>query len=256
MRNEPTLAQKALAELLGTFILVFFGGMAVILSGGASALTFTNYGDLLAVGLAFGLALAGAIHAFGKISGGHYNPAVTTALLATRRMPLNEALVYYVAQLAGAMLAALCHALIFNFDQSAMFITIPGLNIGFGSAVLAEIIGTFLLVSVIFGVAVDGRAPAGWAGWMIGMAVTAGVLALGPVSGASFNPAVSLGPRVITALIGGSAQWNWLIVYIGGPLIGGVLAALIYDFVAHPNQAAEPLEHALQSEPTVGKGER
>ena len=248
---EPRLSQKALAELVGTWMLVFFGGMAVILSGGASALQFTHYGDLLAVGLAFGLTLAGAIYVFGKISGGHYNPAVTTAIALTRRMAWREAGVYYLAQIAGAMLAGLCHALLFDFDQTRMFITLPAPTATFTAATLAELFGTFFLVSVIFGVAVDGRAPAGWAGWIIGMAIPAGALAVGPISGASFNPAVSLGPRITGTLLGASPDWNWAVIYIIGPLLGAILGAWVYDFIARPRVVEDPLERALQAEPTV-----
>lgn len=219
----PTLGQKAAAEAIGTFILVFFGGMAAILNGSS----------LLLVALAFGLALAGAIQVYGKISGGHYNPAVSIAMLVTGRMSVNETLVYLIAQILGAALAGVLHGIIFDFEQA--FITVPTAN--FVPATVAEVVGTFLLISVIFGVAVDKRADSNWAPWMIGMVVSAGILALGPVSGASFNPAVSLGPRLIATLTDVDAQWDSLPIYIIGPLSGVIVGALLYDLIAQPKSA-------------------
>ena len=224
--------------------------MAALLSGAEA--TKGLYAGVLAVGLTFGLALALAIHIFGKISGGHYNPAVTTALLATRRIALNDALVYYVAQIAGAAVAALIQYILLE----GMLITAKAGSASFSGAVIAEILGTFLLASVIFGVAVDGRAPSGWAPLMIGLAIPVGALALGPISGGSFNPAVSLGPRLVATLVGKEAVWGDMLIYIIGPLAGALLVVFLYDFVAQPRTVSAPVEKALNAEPTVGKGRK
>ena len=112
-------------------------------------------------------------------------------------------------------------------------------------AIVAEAIGTFLLVTAIMALAVDKRAPGGWAGLMIGLAVAAAVLLIGPLTGASLNPARTFGPLFASTIGGGDTEWGDLPAYLIGPLAGGVLAAAAYDAIARPRAAsAEPAQGA------------
>jgi glycerol uptake facilitator protein len=106
--------------------------------------------------------------------------------------------------------------------------------------IVAEAIGTFLLLTAIMALAVDRRAPSGWAGLMIGLAVAAAILAIGPLTGGSLNPARTFGPMLVTAIGGGDASWGDLPAYVIGPLIGAVLATVAYDAVARPRDVEEP----------------
>jgi glycerol uptake facilitator protein len=100
--------------------------------------------------------------------------------------------------------------------------------------IVAEVIGTFLLMTAVMALAVDRRAPAGWAGFMIGLAVAAAILVIGPLTGASLNPARTFGPLLVTTIGGGETEWGDLPLYIVGPLAGGALAAFAYDMTARP----------------------
>ena len=179
--------------------------------------------------MAHGLALAVMISCVGHISGAHFNPAVTTGFLVTGRMSAGEWAVYIVSQLLGATLAAL---LLLALVPGATGTNPPlggqalAPGVGFGAGVGIEIILTFFLVFTVFATAVDERGAFKMiAGFGIGLALAFSILAAGPLTGASLNPARSFGP----ALIGGS--WSGHLVYWIGPLIGGALAALLYDNV-------------------------
>jgi glycerol uptake facilitator protein len=115
----------------------------------------------------------------------------------------------------------------------------PGVNGVQG--IVAEALGTFLLVFTIMAVAVDQRAPAGWAGFLIGLAVAAEIMLIGPFTGGAVNPARSFGPYVVNQVFGGSTPWSEFYVYIVGPLVGGVAGALCYEFVARPAAAVPPV---------------
>jgi glycerol uptake facilitator protein/aquaporin Z/aquaporin NIP len=218
------LIGAAIAELLGTFILVFVGTAAVLAIGPSSPGGDAN---LLIIALAFGLALLVGVYAFGHVSAAHLNPAVTIALVSSRRFPAAAAPAYIGAQIAGAVLASLAAWAIFGDDvrSKAPFLgaTSPGEDFSTGTALLAEVIMTFVLVLVVKAVAVDDRADGPTAGLAIGFTVAAGILAVGPVSGASFNPARTLGPALV------SGQFTALWIYIVGPIVGGILAALLYE---------------------------
>ena len=233
------LPRRLLAEALGTGLLVLFGAGSVL-----AALTLGNgkldFAGLGMIALAFGLVIAVAIYAFGTTSGAHINPAVTVSLAATGRFPWAEVPAYIAAQLVGAFGGALL--LLATFSGAADMGT--GQNaladgVSFGRCVVTEAAGTFLLVTAIMALAVDRRAPGGWAGLMIGLSVTCAIIVFGPVTGASLNPARSLGPVLATAIGGGDPQWADYPVYVLGPLIGGVLAAFAYDAIARPRVVEE-----------------
>ena len=126
-----------------------------------------------------------------------------------------------------------------------------GEGVGYLQAVLAEALGTFLLMLTIMAVAVDRRAPAGWAGWLIGLSVTCLVLVFGPLTGAAVNPARAFGPNATAALLGGDVDWTQFPAYVVGSLLGALAAALLYDVLARPRSAEagpEPDAQGTQGE--------
>ena len=217
-----TTFRVLLAECLGTFLLCFIGIAAILSTTPAVG----GGGGLVAVALAHGLAVTLAVHIFGGISGAHINPAVTIAMLATGRIKLPLAGLYVVAQLAGGVAgAALCQA-VFPADAvraATLGIPLPAAWASTGTVLIVEFILTFLLVTAVFGTAVDDRGKTvKIGGFGIGLMVTIDILAGGPVTGASMNPARSFGP----ALVAGHFQFHW--IYWIGPLLGGCAAALLY----------------------------
>jgi MIP family channel proteins len=219
------LVGAAIAELVGTFILVF-GGTAVAVGAILSRPTAGPAYDSLAVALAFGLALAAVVAAIGHVSGAHVNPAVTLGMAAVKKFPWNYTPIYIGAQLVGAVLAALATWLTFGDlarSEAKLAATYPAQGVGDLQAFLIEILITFILVFVVMAVATDDRAPAAIAPIAVGFALAVGVFIAGPVTGGSVNPARSLGPM----LVAGDLTSVWL--YILGPIIGGVLGALLYQ---------------------------
>ncbi|HJJ53130.1 MAG TPA: aquaporin, partial [Methanocorpusculum sp.] len=166
----------------------------------------------------------------------HINPAVSVALCAIRKFPVKDMICYVVAQCIGAFVGAALLFLIIgpaSLSVGGLGATAPFPGIALWQALLAEIIGTFVLMLVIMGVAVDRKAPAGFAGIAIGAAVTAVILAIGNISGGSINPARTFGPDLMGLIISGSdALWTTFPIYVIGPIIGAVLAAFFYVFVA------------------------
>jgi MIP family channel proteins len=216
----------AVAELVGTFILVF-GGTAVAVGAILARPTAGPPYDSLAVALAFGLTLAAVVAAVGHVSGAHVNPAVTLGMAATGKFPWQYTPHYIGAQLVGAVLAALATWLTFGGagarGEAKLAATYPAQGVGDLQAFIVEILITFILVFVVMAVATDQRAPAAIAPIAVGFALAVGVFIAGPVTGGSVNPARSLGPMIVA----GDLSSVWL--YILGPIVGGVLGALLYD---------------------------
>jgi len=217
-----TTPKVLMAEALGTFYLCFAGIAAIL----ATTPAVGGGGGLVAIALAHGLALSIAVHIFGGISGAHVNPAVTVAMLATGRIRPALAGLYIVAQLAGATVAALVCKVVFPPDavNAAMLgIPLPAPWVSPGTLIIVEAVLTFLLVMAVFGTAVDDRGKTvKIGGFGIGLTVAFDILAGGPVTGASMNPARSFGP----ALVAGHWAWHW--AYWVAPILGGVAAALLY----------------------------
>jgi glycerol uptake facilitator protein len=244
----PDLGRRLLAEAIGTAILVIFGAGAVV-----AALRLGNgkldYAGLGIIALSFALAIAIAIYGFGTTSGAHINPAVTLSLAVVRRFPWIEAIPYIVAQLVGALGAGVLIVAIFGKGATHLNDTggtVLGANVTHGQAVGAEAVGTFLLVFTIMALAVDRRAPAGFAGLVIGLAVACAIMVVGPLTGGSLNPARTFGPYLTTSIFGGSPPWKDYWVYVVGPLAGGAIAALVYDFVARPGREEVPAAGAAE----------
>ncbi|MBT9677643.1 MIP/aquaporin family protein [Levilactobacillus brevis] len=207
--------QKYLAEFFGTFMLVFLGTGAVTVAAG----------NTLTIGLAFGLAIAVSAYAFGGISGGHFNPAVTTAMLMNRRINGRDALGYVIAQVLGATVAS---------AFMKLFVSGLGLatnqlgqtdfpKISTGLAFLVEVLVTFLFLLVILNVTSDRHGNGDFAGLTIGVTLAFLIIVALNLTGGSLNPARSFGPAIFA---GGSALSHlWL--YILAPEVGAILAALV-----------------------------
>ena len=242
----PTLPQKLVAEVIGTAILVFIGAGSVPLT---LLLTGTNpFGsaELGTISFAFAFAIFAAVYSVGHISGAHINPAVTIALAATRKIDWSTAGWYIGAQVVGAIVGAVLTGIILAGNNPAQLgLGSVGVNANAGLIVglAAEIIGTAILVFVVFGAAVDGRAPAGFAGIVIGFIVYGIIILVGPITGAALNPARQIGPVLVEGVIGFGAlstRISELWVYIVGPIAGGLGGAFLYEFVGHHRTAQEP----------------
>lgn len=213
--------RKLIAEAIGPFALVFAGVGAIVLAAGNA-----NIG-LLEIAVAHGLAFGLLVAALGHISGGHFNPAVTAGFWVTRRISTPLAIGYVLAQLVGGILGALALVLLFPEGlREAANLGTPaiGPGVGFGKAVGIEVILTFFLVLIFFGTAVD-RRSANLGGLAIGLAITMGILAAYPLTGAIMNPARALGPALLTGTWADHLVW-WI-----GPIIGGVFAAMLYHYL-------------------------
>ncbi len=247
------LTKRMLAEFIGTFFLVFMGAGAaaitLMITKGTAAPNAFNIGigalgglaDWLAIGLAFGLAITAAIYALGNISGCHINPAVTIGLWSVKKFPGRDVIPYIVSQLAGASVASILFAVIVGMGAvtiGGLGATAPFPGIGYVQAIVAEIVGTFLLMLAIMGVAVDRRAPPGFAGLIIGLTVAGVITTVGNISGASLNPARTFGPYLGDSLMGGLNLWIFLPIYIIGPIVGAILAALAYNYMTSEEEAS------------------
>ena len=215
---DRPISQRLISEAVGTFTLIFIGAGSIIATGG---------GDLLTIALAHGLAIGVMVSAVGHVSGGHFNPAVTLAVWVSRRIGTGAAVAYILTQLAAGALGALALRLLLpgvlweplNLGTPAVT---PGIQAWQGIGI--EAVLTFFLVWVVFATAVD---PAGAfgkiAGLAIGLTISMDIMMGGPFTGAAMNPARSFGPAVVSGELTG--MW----VYFLGPIIGGTVAALLYD---------------------------
>ncbi len=217
-------------------MLVVFGAGSVV-----AALLFgrgqLDYAGLGFISLSFAVVVAIVIYAFGSTSGAHINPAVTIGLAAGRRFPWREVPFYVVAQLVGAFAGGLLIVAAFGrraTELGGVGLTALGPGVNYGQGIVIEAIGTFLLLITIMALAVDRRAPTGWAGLMIGLAVAGEIFVIGPLTGGSINPARTFGPYLTNSLFGGETPWAEYGVYVAGPIIGAVLAVVVYDLVARP----------------------
>ena len=219
MNDNRVLLQQAVAEFIGPFALVFLGAGSIIMTQG---------NNLVAIGLAHGLAIGLMIAAAGHISGGAYNPAVTIGLAIAGKLTPVQTLVYIVAQMLGAVAAAFALVAIFPEGfRDPVSLGVPQVGGAFEplAALLAEVILTFFLMYVIFGAAVDQRSDKSIAALAIGLTITIDIFAMGDVTGAAMNPARHFGPALVENLW--TDAWIWYI----GPVVGAVLAAVLYNWV-------------------------
>ncbi|HZH97865.1 MAG TPA: aquaporin [Fimbriimonadaceae bacterium] len=212
---------KALvAELIGTMLFVFVG------IGSIAAADHANQPGLVVAALAHGIAIAVLASTFGAISGGHFNPAVTFAAWIGKKITLPNMIGYWIAQVLGAVIGA--------FMIRMAFLEVPMGNINDGvpgvvgtlqasQAYILEGVGTFFLVLVVYGTAIDRRAPKMGA-LFIGLTITAVILAIGPLTGAAINPARFLGPALVTNNMAD------MTMFLLAPMIGGGLAGALYAY--------------------------
>lgn len=212
--------RKYVAEIIGTFALVFCGTGAIIINQETNG-AVTHVG----IAITFGFIVMSMIYALGSISGAHINPAVSIAFTIARRFPLKELLPYITSQLAGALLASIVLKLLFP-DNEKLGTTIPA-----GSAMqsfVLELLLTFFLMLVIINVATGRKEQGMFAGLAIGSVVLLEAMFAGPVSGASMNPARSLGPAIVSLHL--KEVW----IYVTAPIAGAALAIPVWKYLS-PN---------------------
>jgi MIP family channel proteins len=215
------MKKNFIAEFIGTFALVFIGGGAIMMVQHTG-----NSAGLLQVALAHGLILALMVSAFMNVSGGQFNPAVTLAFLVGRRITPTVAGVHIVAQFVGAVVAAFALKMTM---PSALFVAAQGggqsiaLDVTAMQAIMLEAIATFFLMAVIYGTAVADTAPK-IGGLAIGLTIAADILAIGPLTGASMNPARSFGPAIASGVMAGQ------FIYWVGPILGAIVATLVWEY--------------------------
>jgi MIP family channel proteins len=242
-----------LAELIGTFLLVFFVVTVVVLFVATG--NQPQFGtDFAVVGLVHAFLLFGLIVMFGVVSGGHFNPAVTLAAAAIRRITPIDAVIYMLAQLSGGVLGALlAKGLLLDEGRATNYAAaeVSGLLGGNFQGMIVEGIGTFCLVLVILAAVYSRKSVKDWAPLAIGTTLGFIVMTGGPLTGGSFNPARWFGP----ALVGN--EWGGVWPYLLGPIVGALLAAAVYRFVLEPGGPAptEPPERVkAPAAPKPGAG--
>ena len=268
--TEASTLKKLVAEFVGTLLLTAVGaGAAAAFALGPlrafatlppelqnqpgndvtfRALLGNTSADLLPVAFAFASILAVLVYAFGGVSGAHFNPAVTFALALSNRFRWSHVPLYWLVQVVGGIAGAFIVAAMFKSGAGG----IEGTDVLFGAttvapdvnwpqALLAEAFLTFFLMTAIMAVAVDPRAPKGWSGLIVGLALAGGILVVGPITGGSANFARSLGPFVASLAFGAeNIPWSDLAWYAAGPIIGAAAAALVYESTTSLTRAGAP----------------
>jgi glycerol uptake facilitator protein len=273
------LGRRLAAEFVGTLLFVAvgtgaatvlamgplrrLGGLTQLLAGAPGqdvvfeAILGNSLGDLLPVAFAFATALTMLVYAFGGVSGAHFNPAVTFALAVSNRFKWKEVLPYWTVQVLGGILGAFIVAGMYGQDGASL----GGTDVLFGATslsgdvnqwqgILAEAFIAFILMTAIMAIAVDHRAPKGWSGLIIGLALAGGILVTGAATGGSANFARTLGPMVASLPYEvGNIPWGDLWVYAVGPIIGASAAALVYESLTGLERATpEPAPGAATGE--------
>lgn len=214
---------KALiAEFIGTFCLLFAGVGSIVICD--RTLGAVGPASLAVVALAHGLAIAVCGSALGHVSGGHFNPAVSLGLMIAKKVDVGTMLAYWVAQALGALLGTFAVQFTMPDDiVTTVRLGVPDLHLLTSptQGLVLEALGTFFLVLVVFGTAVDKRGPKAGA-WFIGLTITAMIFTFGPLTGTGINPARWLGPSAMIQ------SFQNPLVYVVGPMIGAVLAAVLY----------------------------
>ena len=228
----PQIAKQSIAEAFGAFVLLVIGAGSIL----TATATAPEFNSLLAIAFAHGLAIFIGVAAVGHISGGHFNPAVTFGFLITGKIAPLAAVAYWGSQLLGAVIGVLLLSVVFSgsSDVNVMGYAAEATNLGVPAlhgdvsvpiGILIEAVMTFILVFVIFQVAVDENGPSTIAPIAIGMTITLTALMSGPLTGAALNPARAFGPALV------SGYWIDHYVYWIGPLLGGGIGALVAAYL-------------------------
>ncbi|WJX50561.1 hypothetical protein P8452_36847 [Trifolium repens] len=234
------IIQKVIAEVIGTYFLIFAGCCVVILNKveeTKGTITFPG------ICVTWGLSVMILVYSLGHISGAHFNPAVTVSFAIYRHFPLKQVPLYLVAQVVGSVLASGTLYLLFDVDEESFFGTTPaGSNM---QSLVFEILTSFLLMFVVSAVSTDNRAIGELAGIAVGMTIVVDVFIAGPVSGASMNPARTLGPAVVMH------NYKGFWVYVLGPFIGAILGASAYNLIRFTDK---PLRELSQTASFLRRG--
>lgn len=229
--------KRYVAEFVAVFILVFVATAAIVADQHLAVVQLRDTFGVLGIAIAQGLALAFAIAAVGRISGGHVNPAISIAFYVSRRLTLKDLLGYISAQLLGALIASLLVMQLMPVDiVDSVAAGVPGLGQGVTvlQGGLVEVVLTFMLVFVFWGTAVDPRGPKAIAPLAIGLTLTFSVLAGGAFTGAALNPARWFGPAAVTATFSADS-----LVWILGPIVGALIASTLYELFFLDDPSAE-----------------
>ncbi|OUR95721.1 hypothetical protein A9Q84_14565 [Halobacteriovorax marinus] len=233
MSKQKHVLSQYISEVIGTFLLVFFGCGAAILSQKLAG----AFSPIL-IPFIFGGIVSVMIYAVGHISGAHFNPAVTIAFYCVKRFPGFRVPGYILSQCIGAILASLLHLMIFsdgghNFGLTTLIST-EALTLSYASGFLVEALLSFALMFVIISVATDSRAVGELAGIAIGTTVAIDAALGGVLTGASMNPARSLAPAIL------ENDYSYISLYLFAPVVGTVLAAVVYEWIrCHRDEAEE-----------------
>ena len=245
MARQPALRKRFAAEIIGSFLLVFIG------AGSATSATLllrsahqpTTIADLLLVALAHGLAFFAAVMIVGRISGAHINPAVTVGLAAIGRFPWDEVIAYVTAQAIGAVVGAACIFIVFGTvaaTDGKLGAPVLAAHIGMLQGAAIEALGAAIVVISLVASVLDRRTPVGWWGFSIGMSLTIVLVVISSAVGPSVNPARSFGPYLVDLVFGVRLNWGaYLVTYLFGPLLGGIVGARLYAFLLHLRRAGE-----------------
>ncbi|XP_071721835.1 probable aquaporin NIP-type [Rutidosis leptorrhynchoides] len=234
------LIQKIIAEVIGTYFVVFAGCCAVVLHKQHGQVSFEG------LCVVWGLIVMVMVYSVGHISGAHFNPAVTITMAIFRKFPYKMVLVYIAAQMVGSVLASGTLCLLFDVKPADYFGTVPsGSNL---QSLILEVIVSFLLMFVISGVATDNRAIGELAGIAIGMTIMLNVFISGNTSGGSMNPARSLGPAAVMRITKG------LWIYILGPIAGAILGGFAYNLIRFTDKPLSELTKSKSLLRTLSRG--
>ncbi|XP_050287507.1 nodulin-26-like [Quercus robur] len=231
LRVSAAFMQKLMAEVVATYIMIFAGCASVLTN-----LNYENVVGLVGISMTWGLVVMALVYTVGHVSGAHFNPSVTISFAIYKRFPWKQVPGYILAQVLGSTLASGTLRLIFNGHENQFFGTMPA-----GSdlqAFVMEFIITFFLLFIISGVATDSRAVGKLGGLVVGSTVLLNVLFAGPITGASMNPARTLGPAII------HNKYRGLWIYMIAPVLGGISGASAYNFLRMPDKPVPEITEA------------
>lgn len=254
--DENKQWQKLAAEFLGTAFLVFIGVGSVpatLIVNGDAPFTMASLGF---ISLAFGTVVIATVYTFGYISGNHINPAVTIGLAVSGKFPWKDVPGYLLAQVLGAIVGAFAIVGVLGPRASDVGLGVASFSAEtpIYTALIAEFVGTFILVFTVFGV-IHRKAAPGFAGLVIGFVVFAAIIPVAPTTGASINPARTTGPMIVQWLLGGEVLWEQWWVYIVAELAAGIAAALVFTVISRTAHDKTTLTEALSEDnaPATGK---
>ncbi|MEH7385165.1 MIP/aquaporin family protein [Bacillus sp. JJ1521] len=239
--ETPSLFKRCFAEGIGTALLVLIGPGTAAFNGIITANNneSTTLADIGVISFAFAIIVMAMIYAIGRLTGCHINPAVTIALASTGHFPWKEVGPYLIAQCVGGTIGAFGIVTVLGMDGvllGNLGATVLAPSTGYLQGMIIEAIAAFILMFVIMGIAVDSRAPKDWGGLVIGLTVGGIIMMTAGATGASFNPARTFGPYVVDSLLGGNINWIQFPVYVIGPIIGAIAAAVLYTYMTSPKK--------------------